>query len=600
MTESERDIDLDQADLFTSDSIATAEASARLKFSRELSEKLFDYSIGQSERLLNLKFTNTDKPLGRSDNLEALKCHVASNQNKLIKIFSYLSVSEKLTKENATQMDLLAKLLEDSGINQKRELSKRLEYVETILPVVGIVPESNFNLQLFSEKFEKIQQQLEQIQEDDPAITIAVLRESLTEVENKLIKVETAVDSKKLTGILERLETLSTSVVTLQPLKESLQQLSETVNTLTPQAIVTQVENRMKQAEAATNADRQAAKRDLEETRLALEEIRRIKTAIDQSPAGSAIQRATLGTAKIPELKSLDPSEFRTWRDLFNVHAKLQNWTEAIKHSALKLAVPESKIYVPLKLATPNWDDLSSKEILAKWEKRCCPDSHRDLAVTQLSQLHQTLDEGSLSYIDRAVELYITAQFEEDLRDPEDDRQFVHRLINTFRDTRLRGPLQRRKPETISQLRIALNEEMNIIENDPSTTSQVAAVSAAASINKVSGVDGKNSNEKTPLRCYVCGEPHFANKCEKAFAIINMYKKQFANNSNSNQKGNQNQNNQGGGNQQNQNQRGRGRGRGGRGRGGKRGNFDPSRGGGAEGPPPPKAQKFQKYDDQKN
>ena len=64
-TESERDIDLDQADLFTSDSIATAEASARLKFSRELSEKLFDYSIGQSERLLNLKFSNTDKGVGR-------------------------------------------------------------------------------------------------------------------------------------------------------------------------------------------------------------------------------------------------------------------------------------------------------------------------------------------------------------------------------------------------------------------------------------------------------------------------------------------------------------------------------------------------------
>ena len=124
MTDTERDIDLDQADLFTSDSIATAEASARLKFSRELSEKLFDYSIGQSERLLNLKFSNTDKGVGRSDNLEALKCHVASNQNKLIKIFSYLSVSEKLTKENATQMDLLGKLLEESGINQKRELSK--------------------------------------------------------------------------------------------------------------------------------------------------------------------------------------------------------------------------------------------------------------------------------------------------------------------------------------------------------------------------------------------------------------------------------------------------------------------------------------------
>lgn len=597
-TESETDIDLAQADLFTNDPIAKADGPQRLKFSKELTEKLFDYTIGQSERLLNLRFANTDKPQGRSDLLETLKCHVASNQNKLIKIFSYLSVSEKLTRENAKQMEDLAKLLKDSGINTDKELANKVEYVETILKLVGIVPESKFNLQQFSDQFEKIQQQFDKMQEDDPSITIGVLQQSVTEVQNKLDTFETKEASKKITGILERLESLTTSVVSLNPLKDSLQALTETVNALTPQAVLTQVENRVKQAEAAATLQRQAAQRDLNETKEALEEIRRIKTAIDQSPAGVAVQRATLGTAKIPELKSLEPSEFRTWRDLFNVHAQLQNWTEAIKHSALKLAVPESKIYVPLKLATPNWDILSSKEILAKWEKRCCPDSHRDLAVTQLSQLHQALDEGSLSYIDRAVELYITAQFEDDLRDPEEDRQFVHRLINTFRDTRLRGPLQRRKPETISQLRIALNEEMNIIENDPSTTSQVAAVSAAASINKVSGVDGKNSNEKTPLRCYVCGDPHFANKCEKAFAIINMYKKQFAN-SNANQKGNQNQNNQGGGNQ-NQNQRGKGKGRGGRGRGGKRGNFDPSRGGGAEGPPPPKAQKFQKSDDQKN
>ena len=177
------------------------------------------------------------------------------------------------------------------------------------------------------------------------------------------------------------------------------------------------------------------------------------------------------------------------------------------------------------------------------------------------------------------------------------NQQFIHRLINTFRDTRLRAPLRRRKLKTIANLRIALNEEMNIIEDDPSTTAQVAAVAAPATDPKVAAIDGKNSNVKTPLRCTFCGNAHDTEKCKKTFALLKMMQKAASSNSNSENRQTNNQNQRGGNSSRGRgrggrNFRGRGRGRGYGGQ--KRGNSD----GGNNEYPPPKKEKLQ--DNQKN
>ena len=202
-----------------------------------------------------------------------------------------------------------------------------------------------------------------------------------------------------------------------------------------------------------------------------LEEMKQLKEAIYKTPAAQNVVKSQFGSAKIPELSSLDPSDFKTWRERFLALSQLQNWSDEHMKKALTLAVPDAKVYIPLKLSTPNWGELTAMQILDKWEKRCCPDSYRDLANANLATLHQGMDEASQAYIDRATELYIAARFELDARDPETDEQFILRLINSFRDARLRAPLRRRKPKMLTELRVALNEEVNIIDNDPMNSS---------------------------------------------------------------------------------------------------------------------------------
>ena len=571
-----------EVDAFTEDAFAQSDASERLAFSRDLKGKEYDLSIAQSRELLQLAFNHADTKHDRADNLDKLVKYIGANFAKIVKITGFLLHWDTGFTNLQGEVNSIVDTLHNTGIDNAATLLNRVKALERNAITAGISEENEENLldkiTALTEKFRKFNTEFDlydfqtintKVEEAERVISVANPIETDTVVRRNITRLE---------DDLKRFEKNEKDLQALFTWKNSAAQMLQNIPQL-----------------------KQEAQKDRNEARDILRKMQDLKVSIEELPGSQTVAKTTLGSAKIPELKSLDPTEFRTWRDLFNTHAKLQGWSEETKHGALRLAVPDPKVYVPLKLAAPDFDQISSEEILDKWEKRCCPDSHRDLAITQLSQLHQGLDEGSLQYIDRAVQLYIMAQFDSDERDPETDLQFIQRLINTFRDSRLKAPLRRRKPDSIAALRRALNEEMNILEDDPATATQVAAVSTPANATQVAAMDGKNSNVKKVLRCTFCGEAHDANKCRKTFALIQMMQKASASNSNNENRQDGNQNQRGGGNQRGRGRGGRGfRGRGrGRGYGGapKRGNSD-NPNGGNENQPPPKKEKYQ--DNQKN
>jgi hypothetical protein len=334
-----------------------------------------------------------------------------------------------------------------------------------------------------------------------------------------------------------------------------------------------------------------------------LQQLEDLKAAWESR--GNSGTTSVLGGARIPELKSLDPADFRTWRTRFKNFADLQKWTDSVTKKALRLATPDSKIHVPLQLLVPDFDDLSVDDILAKYEKRCCPDSNRNQAIQQQAQLHQGLEEGCQAFIDRAVQLYYRAQFSDSAKDPEDDEQFINRLISLLRDGRLRGPLHRLKLKTITQLRMAIDEETAIIADDPTMRGQVAALTAGGSINKINGFDGQNSNEKLAKDCWFCNGKHSARDCRKALAFTKMVLKEHGLSPKSAMMPNQAQG-QPQGQSRGQPNRGRGRGKRGRGQRGNSGYRGRGRGGyqgngGGDGSPQPPPYKIAKLEpDSKN
>ena len=575
-----------EADLIGEDPCTLAESAARLSLSKEFTQASYDYGLEEQKKLLDIKFVQNDTATKRTSTLTALKGHVASSTNKLLKLFGNLHVSEQQAAKITKALDDQHTLLTDKGIfNENFDGTQLFQTVDEHTNDLN-----NFKVKLAGQDFESIRQiipRFRTIEEKLGDVNIITIDKTMRTHHTQLEKLA------PLT-VGDAAQTLVDNSLVLEPLLphvNELLQLSQKVYALetAPTIQQTAIEEINQKVEAVAKV---------------LTEIKQLKVAIDKTPAAQSTVRSQFGAAKIPELISLEPSEFKTWRGRFLALADLQTWTDEHKKTALTLAVPDAKVFIPLKLSTPNWDELSAAQIIEQWEKRCCPDSYRDLANANLSQLHQGMEEASNAYIDRATELYIAARFDLHGQDPETDQQFILRLINSFRDSRLRAPLRRRKPKTLSELRLALNEEVNIIDNDPmASNANLAAIGPNATGNRFDNKNAKASQQKNqPIRCNICKDSHIAEKCPLVFGIITAYEKSQKQKNKSQQDDNQSQNNKG---------KGDNRGRGGRGRGGGRGGRgDRSRGkfrypneqpqGQGEGEPPQKAQKFEKFHNEKN
>ena len=207
------------------------------------------------------------------------------------------------------------------------------------------------------------------------------------------------------------------------------------------------------------------------------------------------------GTKKAPELATMNPIEYRAFKENFLSHSKTHKWTEEISKQQLLLSVHPT-IHSTLKMAVPNWDTATLEDILKAWDKRICPDSVASLAVMHLSGLQQNINEDTIAYLTRGHELYIRARLPSDnQQDPETDKAFVLKLIHGIRDKNLVNHLRRWDPKTISELREKINSEMAILNMDQT---------AQAPNQTISKIDGMDSNEKPAPPCALCQDDRHA------------------------------------------------------------------------------------------
>ena len=585
----------EEADRFEADPFYVDNSKNRLDISKYLSGNKKDLSLNELGR--EIPFAAADSAERRAQELKHLALLSQSNANKIVKIFGHAHATSDITVKVQQALTDVTSLLSDRGIEVASEanldaMHEKLETLQASMQAVR-TDVDKVTADVDDIDFSESQDQIAELAQRAQGVDLAQIYPTLEKLENKIAGTDLQLRTyAPLALALPAISAIADDIDSfkhLAPRAEGLLQMEQRMADLERDQQGNRIELAALQSERRERANEHAR---IPETLRQLEELKRTWEVKATTGATSV-----LGGARIPELKSLDPADFRTWKTRFVNFADLQKWTESITKKALKLATPDSKIHVPLQLLVPDFDDLSVEDILAKYEKRCCPDSNRDQAIQQQAQLHQGLEEGSQAFIDRAVQLYYRSQYSDSAKDPEDDEQFINRLISLLRDGRLRGPLRRLKLKTITQLRMAIDEETAIIADDPTMRGQVAALAEGGSINKINGFDGQNSNEKLAKDCWFCNGKHSAKDCRKALSFTKMVLKQYGLDPKSAMMPNQTQGQPQGqpqGQAQGQTNRGRGKGKRGRGqrgssgyRGRGRGGYQGSNGGGGSPQPPP-------------
>ena len=244
-----------------------------------------------------------------------------------------------------------------------------------------------------------------------------------------------------------------------------------------------------------------------------------LEAKISKLPTSSSDSRLTTGptgTIKAPILSTLEPSDYRAFRDMYKAHARVHNWSDEVAKHQLLLSV-SPKIYSTLKSAVSDWDQVTLEEALIKWDKRIVPASVVSFAVLQLSGLTQNLDEDIPAYLTRGEELYKQAQpVDQPQTSPEKDEQFVFKLVNGLKDRRLVDHIRRRldqdHPPTLTKLRAAVNAELCIQSLKPAFPSDGYTVSQ---------LDGMKSFMKQSPPCSFCKDKmHATPQCKQLMEFI--------------------------------------------------------------------------------
>ena len=109
-----------------------------------------------------------------------------------------------------------------------------------------------------------------------------------------------------------------------------------------------------------------------------------LEEKVQSLPASQDTRTGTLqgptGTIKAPYLTSLEPSEYRAFRDIYKAHAQVHNWSDKVAKQQLLLSVDP-------KSAVADWGAVDLEEALKLWDKRIVPASVVSYAVLQLSRL---------------------------------------------------------------------------------------------------------------------------------------------------------------------------------------------------------------------
>ena len=240
------------------------------------------------------------------------------------------------------------------------------------------------------------------------------------------------------------------------------------------------------------------------------------------APDGSTVTpRGVAGANKPPLLRSMEQSEFRAFRHQFVTHAKVHRWSDEVAKQQLMLLLHTS-VHAPLVMAIPDnvLDTISLEGILILWDERICPEALRSLAITQLSNLKQDLNESDINYLTRGQQLYMRARKTDNRDDPETDTRFIVDLIQGLRDKRKIPHIRREEPQTITALRTLINKENVINELDSTLDSSISHMGPGASPPK----------KGSPGSCVACHDTsHVVNHCPRIAAFARKQKADQAN-----------------------------------------------------------------------
>ena len=322
----------------------------------------------------------------------------------------------------------------------------------------------------------------------------------------------------RLPRMLESVEKFLKAVQTIKTLDEQRKIANDSIHDITMDVLALRRDVDNNRSRIDTHGDT-LGRFDLNNLKNRLSDL---ETKVSSLPSGTSDSRLTplqgpTGTIKAPILSTLEPSDYRAFRDMYKAHARVHNWSDEVAKHQLLLSV-SPKIYSTLKSAVSDWDKVTLEEALIKWDKRIVPASVVSFAVLQLSGLTQNLDEDIPSYLTRGEELYKQAQpVDQPQTSPEKDEQFVFKLVNGLKDRRLVDHIRRRldqdHPPTLTKLRAAVNAELCIQSLKPAFPSDNGF--------SVSQLDGMKSFMKQTPPCNFCKDKmHSTPQCKKLMEIL--------------------------------------------------------------------------------
>ena len=425
----------------------------------ELLQDLKDFAPADIAALNDLDFEVSDD--NNVKNMTVLKDHVVSATGKILKLFGYSSYCTEAFK-------FLEKRDEDGAlIKQALELKEDFRF-----------PDHLFNVDANADEIKALGDQCNIYFEGVKGLETAMKEnaQNIHKIEGQFGNLSILNEDDNLRNVVYLAKTAKETQAFKLKTEKELMNMSATI---------------LKQADEIKALNT-----------LKVMDARSIQKQIDEIKKQTEDAKVHItGTKKAPELATMNPIEYRAFKENFLSHSKTHKWTEEISKQQLLLSVHPT-IHSTLKMAVTNWDTATLEDILKAWDKRICPDSVASLAVMHLSGLQQNINEDTIAYLTRGHELYIRARLPSDnQQDPETDKAFVLKLIHGIRDKTLVNHLRRWDPKTISELREKINSEMAILNMDQT---------AQAPTQTISKIDGMDSNEKPAPPCALCQDDRHA------------------------------------------------------------------------------------------
>lgn len=514
LTAQEKTDDVRALTLFSADK-CSKDRTACLNFADSAKDQPFDFAPGDLGRLEGVTFSSETGAV-HAPPLKILHQFVQGNSLKLCKIFGQLPALQHTILRVEDQLKALSdrldhfKLTEDAefdAVAQRRDIAECKSRTAALAPVetdLGAVKARVTGLELLNLDKE-----------------VDTLRSHVGSLQGM---VHGSGDEDNL-GLVEDLKNVGAQVAAMTTSRASIESLitleAELGGDLRRRILDTPIQMTALQSAQTRHNDRLGlceAAIDVIKPQLASKaSIEDLEAASAAAPEGSTVSsRGVAGANKPPLLRSMEQTEFRAFRHQFVTHAKVHRWTDEVAKQQLMLSLHTS-VHAPLAMAIPPHvqDTISLEGILILWDERICPEALRSLAITQLSNLKQDLNESDINYLTRGQQLYMRARKTDNRDDPETDTRFIVDLIQGLRDKRKIPHIRREEPQTITALRTLINKENVINELDSTLDSSIAHMGPAAS----------SPTKGSPGGCVACRDAsHVVNKCPRIAAFARKQK----------------------------------------------------------------------------